>query len=347
MATLQQLPSGSWRAQFYVTDADGNRTRKSITAPTRWEAERLAAEYIAQAEYDATHFTVAQALRGYIDLKRNVLSPSTIRGYEGILSRRFPSIMSIDIHELTSFDLQRAINDEALTVSRKTISEAKNLISTALKLYGVHLNLNVTLPPKKPRIKNLPTAAQVIAMVRGTDIELPCLLALWLSLRVSEVRGLQFQDLQGGVLTVRRSKLYIGGEDVVRDVNKTFSSTRQLVLPAYLIKLIEAVPHEQDTDFIVSCNYQIIRKHLKKLARANGYELTFHDLRHLNASVMLALGIPDKYAMERGGWSTNSTLKAVYQHTFSEERRRVDEQIDGFFNAILEEEEPPQDAKKE
>lgn len=50
---------------------------------------------------------------------------------------------------------------------------------------------------------------------------------------------------------------------------------------------------------------------------------------------MLALGIPDKYAMERGGWSTNTTLKNVYQHTFTEERRRVDEQIDGFFNTVL------------
>lgn len=347
MATLQQLPSGSWRAQFYVTDADGNRTRKSITAPTRWEAERLAAEYIAQAEYDATHFTVAQALRGYIDLKRNVLSPSTIRGYEGILSRRFPSIMSIDIHELTSFDVQKAINEDALTVGRKTISEAKNLIVTALKLYGVHLNLNVTLPPKKPHIKNLPTAAQVIAMVRGTDIELPCLLALWLSLRVSEVRGLQFRDLRGNVLTVCRSKLYIGGDDVVREVNKTYNSTRRLVVPEYLINLINAVPHESEEDFIVPVNYQIIRKHLKKLVEEKGYTMTFHDLRHLNASVMLALGIPDKYAMERGGWSTNTTLKTVYQHTFSEERRRVDEQIDDFFNAILGEEEAPQDEAKE
>ena len=52
---------------------------------------------------------------------------------------------------------------------------------------------------------------------------------------------------------------------------------------------------------------------------------------------MLMLGIPDKYAMERGGWATNTTLKSVYQHTFDEERRKVDEQIDGFFNALLNE----------
>lgn len=50
---------------------------------------------------------------------------------------------------------------------------------------------------------------------------------------------------------------------------------------------------------------------------------------------MLLLGIPDKYAMERGGWSTPNTLKSVYQHTFSEERRQVDAKIDNFFNGIL------------
>ena len=50
---------------------------------------------------------------------------------------------------------------------------------------------------------------------------------------------------------------------------------------------------------------------------------------------MLLLGIPDKYAMERGGWATPNTLKSVYQHTFSEERRQVDAKIDDFFNDIL------------
>ena len=67
----------------------------------------------------------------------------------------------------------------------------------------------------------------------------------------------------------------------------------------------------------------------------NGIEMSFHDLRHLNASVMLMLGIPDKYAMERGGWSTPNVMKNVYQHTFSEERKLVDERIDDYFNSLI------------
>lgn len=331
MATIQQLPSGNWRILFYVDNIDGSRTRKSLTAPTRWEAEKMAAEYSDSTK----RMTVAEALDGYIALKKNVLSPSTIYGYGVIRRNRLQSIMKIEIHKLNSISMQKAINEDAMSVSRKSINEAKNLVVSALKLYGVKLELNVTMPPKKPKIKELPTPQQVIQMVRGTDIELPCLLALWLSLRMSEVRGLQFGDLKDGILTIRRSKLRLGSNDVVREVNKTYKSTRQLALPQYLINLIQAVPHNSSKDFIVPQHYQFVTKHLKKLADQNGYTLTFHDLRHLNASVMLMLGVPDKYAMERGGWSTPNTLKNVYQHTFSEERKNIDRKINDFFEDVL------------
>ena len=38
---------------------------------------------------------------------------------------------------------------------------------------------------------------------------------------------------------------------------------------------------------------------------------------------MLALGVPDKYAMERMGYSTPATLKKVYQHTMREKQKEV------------------------
>ena len=63
--------------------------------------------------------------------------------------------------------------------------------------------------------------------------------------------------------------------------------------------------------------------------------MTFHDLRHVNASVMALLRIPDKYAMERGGWKTDEVMKKVYTHTFSKEREIVDEVIDDYFQKML------------
>ena len=336
MANAKQMPSGNWRVQVFLgTNADGKKMKKSITAPTRWQAEMLAAEFLETVQTARSKFTVAQAVRGYIDSKKNVLSPSTVYCYEIILKNRLQMLMPLDIHEVDSFVMQRAINEEAATKTRKTIAEAKNLIGAALKMYGVNPQWNVTLPPKVPKVNELPTAEQVIRMIRGTEIELPCLLAMWLSLRMSEVRGLQFGDIKDGVLTIQRSKLYLGTQDVIRDLNKTFNSTRRLVVPAYIQSLIDRIPHQSETEFIVPLGYKYIKNHLTKLAKANGYQLTFHQLRHLNASVMLMLGIPDKYAMERGGWSSNGVLKSVYQHTFSAERKLVDERIDSFFNDLL------------
>lgn len=66
MSTIQKLPSGSWRVQFYVDNPDGTRTRKSVTAPTRWEAEKKASEFSGTMQC----MTVAEALDGYIALKK-------------------------------------------------------------------------------------------------------------------------------------------------------------------------------------------------------------------------------------------------------------------------------------
>ena len=47
-------------------------------------------------------------------------------------------------------------------------------------------------------------------------------------------------------------------------------------------------------------------------------KIRFHDLRHYAASVMHAIGIPDVYIMERGGWSTPHVMQKVYRHALAD-----------------------------
>ena len=57
----------------------------------------------------------------------------------------------------------------------------------------------------------------------------------------------------------------------------------------------------------------------------------------LGKSPASGMGIPDRYAQERGGWSTPNVMRTVYQHTFSSERLAVDDKVNEYFEKSLNE----------
>ena len=335
MANAKKLPSGAWRVLLYCgKDENGKRIYKSVTADTRKQAEAAAALYAVKAKRGKSgDMTVGEAIDRYIESKENVLSPSTIGGYRITRRNQIQNLMDVPLSEITNVEIQAEFNREALRLSPKTLRNAHGLLSAALGVYLPDFTLRTSLPAKEHKVLDLPTPAEVIAAVRGTDIELPCLLALWLSLRMSEVRGIRYKDIQGNILTTRNVKIKFGAEEFTKEQTKTYNSTRIHELPEYLLTLIGT--GEPDT-YVVPMVAQTITKTLKRLVkRSCGKNVTFHQLRHLNASVMVELGVPDKYAMERGGWSTDSTLRNIYQHTFDEKRKEIDKQINDYFERLL------------
>ena len=307
MATAKKLPSGSWRVQVLAGyDASGKKIQKSFTAPTKWEAEKMADEYKRYKKEKPTDKQVGKIIDEYIEIKSNVLSPTTIRGYKAIRATRLQSIMGEKLSRLTATDIQRAVNDDSAVYSAKSLRDAYFLLVAAVKRVSPETAVcwNITLPAKKPVIKQLPRPEDVFQAVN---------------------------------IIVQRSKLYVNGEDIVREINKTYNSTRILKVPEYILNLIETKKDKAESDYIVPLTYGAISGRFARLMKKYKYKISFHDLRHINASVMVSLGIPDKYAMERGGWSTDNVLKSVYQHTFSEERKLVDEAIDNYFNNIVSE----------
>lgn len=335
MAKAKKLPSGSWRVRLYIGKDDAGKPKyKSFTAPTKKEAEAAAALYSVQKKQkDAIGMTVGDAIDRYIESKENVLSPSTIGGYRVIRRNQMQGLMDVPLDEITNVLVQAEINKEALRLSPKTLRNAHGLLSAALGAYLPDFPLRTTLPAKEHKVVELPTPEEVVDAIKGTDIELPCLLAIWLSLRMSEVRGIRYKDISGNVLTVRNVKIKFGAEEYTRQKTKTYKSTRLHELPPELVDMIGTGESEE---YVVTMPAQTITKKLKRyVERSCGKAVTFHELRHINASVMHMLGVPDKYAMERGGWSTDGVLKSVYQHTFDAKRREIDRQINDYFTGLL------------
>lgn len=337
MASVEKLPSGKWRATAYLgRDINGKKIRKTFTAETKWQALKLAEECKDNRTERPKGMTVGDAIDGYIAAKTNVLSPTSISSYKQIRRNRLQQLMDVPLNKLTVLTVQKAVNADAARLSAKSVISAHGLLSSALKMYAPDFVLRTTLPAKQPHIKQMPEPEVVYNAVAGTEIELPCMLAMWLSLSMSEIRGLQYRDVGRGELIVQRSLVYVDGEQILKKQTKTYSRTRVCDLPDYIRDLIYADGEEHEPEeFIVKLSGQAIYKRFVRIMAKHGVKMTFHDLRHLNASVMLALGVPDKYAMERGGWSTNSTLKAVYQHTFSDERKKVNELINNYFSGVV------------
>ena len=83
-----------------------------------------------------------------------------------------------------------------------------------LNKYQKELNFEkIELPQVMERIVELPSAADVLRIIKGTDIELPVLLAAWLSFSMSEVRGLtKSKSISGDYITIREVVVDVGRE---------------------------------------------------------------------------------------------------------------------------------------
>lgn len=338
MAKAKQLPSGSWRVQVY----DGE-LKKTVSFTSKLpgkagkaEAELMAREYqlgIKQKRLKGKK--VGECIDEYIALKENVLSPTTVAEYRRCRKNELAALCDIYVSAITSNDIQKHINKLSLTMKAKTVRNAHGLLVAVLNIYAPDLRIRTTLPKVQKKFKQLPRAEDVLRVIIGTEVELPCMLAMWCSLRMSEVRGIKKSDIKNNILTIHQTKVRVNRSDVLKDSTKTIESTRQIRLPDYIQRLVDALPEEQE--FITNYTGQNIYKRFTTLLERNNIDhMSFHDLRHMNASIMHMLGIPDKYAMERGGWSSDSVLKSVYQHTFSAERQAADDKIDNYFNKLLE-----------
>jgi integrase len=320
--------------RVYVNDL---KAYKSFTADSKRGAERMANDWLIEHEEEVRReqmLTFEKAANAYIEQRRTTLSPTTIAGYETIMKNNVERLKNIALDELTQQQIQDWVNELTVSLSPKSVRNIYGFFKSVVNYHDVPLRLSkIQLPRKTRKFKRLPSAQLVIDTFKGTDIELPVLLAVWGSLRMSEILGIQARDIEGDVLTISRVKVKVNNETVVKERAKTYNSNRQLRLPPPIMELVRSTGKSGKEFLIDYTRSQIFEKYTWQMKKL-GYQVTFHDLRHINASVMAALNIPDLYAMERGGWSNTNTLKAVYQQTFSTERMKYDAVIDDYFNNL-------------
>lgn len=321
MATAKKLPSGAYRCLIFDHMEGGKRKYKSFTAATKKEAEYKATQYIMQKEEEKKalpEYTLYDAIGNYCDLKNNVLSPTTIREYRRAQKYNYDDIKDIKLNDLTNDDVQRWVNGFAKDHSPKTVKNAYGLIRAVLDTFAPDIRLRITLPQAVPHKLYVPSDSDIKAVIEyfsdnDKDMELAVYLAAFGTLRRSEVCGLDAVDIDGNTITIQRAMVDKGKDEWVVKTTKTVSSTRTVEMPQFVI---DKCPKEGR---IVNLNPdQVTHRFMRALRHLDVPSFRFHDLRHYAASIMHAIGVPDQYIMQRGGWSSDKTLKAIYRGTIKD-----------------------------
>ena len=350
---ITQLPSGKYNCYLRLT----GQPPVSITEDTEQACRAKAMAYkagILKAKRKAEPMTLREACTAYIESRQNRLSPTTIQGYEKIRDHAFQSIMDRPLPKITEAMLDRAMDEECGRTSRSgarlTSKSVKNhwfFIVSVLKKYAPDLNTDtITVPETKRRpVRPLPDPKDVYALVQGTELELPVLLTMWLSFSMSELRGLtKSRSISGDVISVVETVVDVHGQPVRKAWGKEEERSRSLVIPDHIRALIDAV----DGDIICPLSAQTMTKRFYALQERAGFpHLSWHQLRHINASTMSMLGIPDRAALDRGGWKTDHVYKGTYVHTFDSSRREADAKINAHFESIIGGQDQPSETPEE
>ena len=333
----KKLPSGNWNCLVYShTDSAGKRVYESFTAPSKREVEMLAMQFKANKDRLKTDdITVKEAVEQYIESNKNVLSPSTLRGYM-MDAKRMGSINHKRIKKLKSVDIQTFVSEQAAIYAPKTVKNTYALLMASLSACDVDTRFKVNLPtiPKKRKIA--PENEQIVALFNSANpiMKKAIVLAAFHSLRRGEICGLKYGDITDNSLYVHSDM--VKGPDgwVHKDIPKTESSNRTLILTE---KELEVIGTGKPNEYIVPRTPTTLDHNFKELTKKLGIEgVTLHTLRSYFASVAVAIGIPDLYASHMGGWRENSSvLKEYYQKKIVSMDEAYADKMNSYFENVM------------
>lgn len=315
---IEKLPSGAYR----LRKMKAGKTYTVIVdyKPSAREAEQLMEKQINNI-HDECELSFADALDSYIDLKRNVLSPSVLRGYKNAKNWYSEEFKNTQLKNITQIDVQKEINRMAKDKSPKTVRNRHGLISVVLKTFRPDFVLRTTLPQKEDKEMRIPTDAEVKALLeytKGGPYEIFFKLAASCGLRRSEIYAITGSDVQGNILTINKACVLDEDGNKIIKTTKTTSSTRTLYIPQDIADAIK------EKGYAVKGMPDSVTSFMDDYCRDNKIEpkFTVHSLRHYFVSTLSDKGISDENIIKLSGHKTDYVMKRVYRHAKNVEQAK-------------------------
>ena len=318
----------AWYATVMV---DGQRTYVSGESEEEYYAKAQAVK-TRQLEIKkaAPRLTLGTAIDKYLKDNGNLISPSTLNGWESYRRTRFKSYMDMDI---AAIPYQKMINDELEIVSGKTVTNAYDLVRHALD-YAKYQRPQVKLPKKKKSQRawlDYEQIATFLIALRGKPYELGALLALH-GLRRSEILHLTADDIdtERGLIYVRGASVVGTGNKLVdKDDNKTEHSYRivHIVIP----RLNDVVGGKKGR--LITTNPTTMYGLINRLCEKNNLpQVGVHGLRHSFASLAYHLKWSELTTQQEGGWKDSKVVHEIYTHLAAQDANADIDRMKKFYS---------------
>lgn len=341
MATPKKKSNGSWEMQVYVgiDPKTGKKRYKHVTGKSKPDVLAQAkqiTDHETPKTLDALSLTVGEAVDRYIAKRESSLSPSTIAKYKNYRASSFNEIMNLKIGQLSDEILQTAVDNYAANHAPKSTVNRWNLILAAVRESKKNFTADVTLP-KVPRQRlTMPEEAALLELfsrIENTPLEIPVLLAAVCGMRRSEICALDLAkdiDYEKSIIYVNKALVMNDQKQYVLKDTKTDAGERLIPCPSWVADKLKVA---RDNPNYRMYKPNTVTTKFKIIAAQLDLKCTFHGLRHYYASIMAALGVPDSYAMERMGHSTDYMLKR-YQEYLRFKEVEINRDLMNFFDKL-------------
>ena len=283
----------------------------------------------------------------FIEKHKINISITTYNNYMRICKKYIiPLLGSYKLDEIRPVHIQNYIDDLAGILTPQTIKVHINILNLAFKkAYRLRLIKEnviecVEVPKNRKFKNNIYNKEDMIKLLntcKNTDMELYIYLASGLGLRISEILGLTWDNIDFANSTVTINKITIRNNGLVSLKSpKTESSERTITCPKEIMimlkdhkrlqlenKLKGKIKNTMNLLFFDKNEQPIAQDVLSKkfnkfLLKNNLEHIRFHDLRHSHVTLLINSKVPIKVISERVGHSNINTTLNIYAHALKE-----------------------------
>ena len=340
---------GRWESRLSLGVINGKRQSRSFYGSTKEEAEsKLVAAVMGTVEFGVTEMTVKALCTEWLSVSSHRVKESTLANYRMKIEKHiiphFGDTICCEITSKSAYGFMQEKLDSGL--SPRYVADIMVLLKTVFKYarreYRIPNPFESLFMPKctKNEVRILSESEQkklkAYLKKNNNPITLGITLALAMGLRVGEVCGLMWEDIdfKKRTLTVNRTVQRISVNDgaqktkVIVSSPKSRTSAREIPIPAGVLSMLKGLQsdcsHYVVSDSIKPAEPRTMQYHFAKILKnINLPSVKFHSLRHSTASNAIEAGFDVKTLSEILGHSRIELTMNLYVHSDMSRKRKL------------------------